>query len=123
MTREAHASTIYEYRVTEVIHVVDADTIDLALSLGFGIRAAFRFRLHDVDAPEVYGAHASDQGREARAFVEEWLSGRRLHALTFPASGRTVGLGDGAFGRWLVELVDSDTGESLADALRERGWS
>ncbi len=112
----------YVYRVAEVLRVIDGDTVDLRISLGFGLEAAFRFRLAGVDAPETYGAGASAAGRQAAEFVANWLADRdgQLVVRTHKGHPSTVGIGTGAFGRWLADVVDGD-GASLADALRAAG--
>lgn len=120
---------MYEYRVIDVVNVVDGDTVDVRISLGFGLRAALRVRLLGVDTPEVYGPNASDAGRAARAFTAEWLAAimdrgaGRLVLATYKGSQQTVGIGDGAFGRWLGSFYDGMTGESLTLALTEQGWT
>lgn len=42
---------MFTYRAT-VQHIVDADTVDFDVDLGFGVRALHRFRLLGLDAPE-----------------------------------------------------------------------
>ena len=113
----------YVYEVAEVIRVVDGDTIDCRLALGFGLTAAFRFRLANVDTPETYGPLRVEAGKAATAFTDAWLGQRqdRLRARTFKGSRATVGLGDGAFGRWLADIWCWPTGEHLADALVAAG--
>ncbi len=112
----------YTYRVKEVLRVVDGDTFDLRITFGFGQDASLRFRLADIDTPEMYGRAASAKGREAAEYTADWLADRdgRLVVRTFKGAQSTVGLGDGAFGRWLAAVVGPD-GESLADALRRAG--
>lgn len=115
---------MYEYRVVEIIRVVDGDTVDCVISLGFGLTAAFRFRLFDFDAPETRGAQADpERGPAAARFAHEWLAQRegQLLVRTEKSSDATVGIGDGAFGRWLATFVDQDTGERLQEAMREAG--
>jgi micrococcal nuclease len=43
---------MYEYRVKSVIAVVDGDTIDVDIDLGFDISLAKRVRLAGIDTPE-----------------------------------------------------------------------
>lgn len=43
------------YRVRRITRVVDGDTIDCEVDAGFCITVTERFRLLDVDAPEVRG--------------------------------------------------------------------
>lgn len=115
---------MHHYRVVDVLNVVDGDTIDCILSLGFGITAAFRFRVASVDTPEMRGPRAEPAGVEARTFTVQWFEERagRLSAQTFKGAQATVGIGDGAFGRWLAEFTDDATGEALSDALHNAGF-
>lgn len=115
--------TPYQYHVIETFPVTDADTVNLRITLGFGISAAFRFRLAGIDAPEVYGADASPEGRDAAEFVTDWLAERdgELMVRTYKGAQSTVGLGDGSFGRWKCDVVGPQ-GESLADDLRAAGY-
>ena len=43
---------MYEYFVKEVKNVVDGDTIDVVIDLGFDILFASRVRLAGIDTPE-----------------------------------------------------------------------
>jgi len=44
---------LYQYK-GKVVRVVDADTIDAEVDMGFGITMTQRFRINDWDAPETY---------------------------------------------------------------------
>ena len=44
----------YRYRA-ELDRVVDGDTFDVLIDLGFYIRIKERIRLEEVDTPEIYG--------------------------------------------------------------------
>jgi micrococcal nuclease len=57
---------IYIYKA-ELIRVVDGDTVDLVIDLGFDTQRKERFRLYGIDAPEMNTA----AGKEAKA----WLIG------------------------------------------------
>ena len=43
---------MYEYRIKKVLKVVDGDTIDVDIDLGFNISYTQRVRLAGIDAPE-----------------------------------------------------------------------
>ena len=43
---------MYEYRVKQVLKIVDGDTIDVDIDLGFDISFAQRVRLAGIDTPE-----------------------------------------------------------------------
>jgi endonuclease YncB( thermonuclease family) len=51
--KEANVTGLYQYK-GKVTRVVDADTVDAALDLGFGIIMHQRFRLDGYDAPETW---------------------------------------------------------------------
>jgi micrococcal nuclease len=43
---------MYEYRIKKVANVVDGDTIDVEIDLGFSVSYAQRLRLAGIDTPE-----------------------------------------------------------------------
>jgi micrococcal nuclease len=57
---------IYIYKAS-LIRVVDGDTVDLVIDLGFDTFRHERFRLYGIDAPEL----RTEAGKEAKA----WLIG------------------------------------------------
>lgn len=59
---------LYTY-AAEVIKIVDADTFDLDIDVGFKTRQEHRVRLRGVNAPEV----GTSPGRKAKRFVEREL--------------------------------------------------
>lgn len=116
---------IYVSRVAAVVRVVDGDTFDLDLDLGFYTTLRVRVRLADIDTWEVYGRNAHPLGPEARDFAEAWLVRRwgeegHLTVATYKLRPDTP-VADAAFGRWLGQVFDRD-GASLSDALRNAGY-
>lgn len=104
------------------MRVVDGDTVDCSIDLGFGLSGAFRFQLLGIDTPGLYGREASERGREALNFTRGWLAGRRLVVRTTKGGPTTVGIGDSHFGRWMAEFIDADTVEHLTVALIDAGF-
>jgi endonuclease YncB( thermonuclease family) len=110
----------WDYRVVEVLRVVDGDTFDLTLSkrMDFGFRLveekrwSTRFRLLGVDTYETNEAG----GAAATAFADEWIreavADDTLRGQTFKSDN---------FGRWLIDLYRADTDEHLKDALIREG--
>ena len=43
---------MYEYKIKEVVKVVDGDTVDIIIDLGFDLTKKERVRLAGIDAPE-----------------------------------------------------------------------
>jgi hypothetical protein len=116
--------TLYNYKVQDVVNVVDGDTYDLRISLGFGLAETLRFRAYGIDTPERYGKKASPGGNQATAFAQAWFEKHpNLYIRSYKGTGATVGIGDGAFGRWLADVRDFDTNESLTDALKAAGFA
>jgi micrococcal nuclease len=61
----------YIYRVKKVIKVVDGDTIDASIDLGFDISLEKRVRLNGIDTPE---SRTTDLKEKALGLeVKEWL--------------------------------------------------
>lgn len=66
---------MYTY-ACKVVNVIDGDTIDIELDLGFEIKMKERVRLLDVDTPEVFGQKAVPEGTIASDFTKRWLEER-----------------------------------------------
>ena len=62
---------MYHYKAT-VKRVVDGDTIDMDVDLGFGVSKLVRIRLADIDAPEVKGDERPE-GLSAKTYLEGLL--------------------------------------------------
>jgi micrococcal nuclease len=106
----------YEYRAT-VRRVVDGDTLDLAIDLGFECTLVTRVRLLGLNTPEVVGASKS-LGLASAAFVQQWCDNRAGNVLvrSYKAKQREK------YGRWLVEAWSADgQGSSLNQELLARG--
>ena len=51
---QAHITLgLYQYK-GKILNVVDADTVDASVDMGFGISMNQRFRINDYDAPETW---------------------------------------------------------------------
>lgn len=67
---------MYEYRVKKVLAVIDGDTIDVDIDLGFDISITKRVRLAGIDTPE---SRTSDKyekslGLESKALLKQKLA-------------------------------------------------
>ena len=67
-------SNLYHYRA-KVRRVVDADTIDVILDLGFDLHMEARIRFAGINAPEsrTRDLVEKQKGLESKRFVEDWL--------------------------------------------------
>ena len=86
---------MYEYRVSEVVKVVDGDTIDVILDLGFGLFKKERVRVAGIDTPEKRTRDKREKqlGYDATHFAEVWFA--EAGDLTVKTSK------DGKYGRML----------------------
>ena len=66
---------MYEYFVKEVKNVVDGDTIDVIIDLGFDILFASRVRLAGIDTPESRTTDKAEKalGVEAKEYLKKQL--------------------------------------------------
>ena len=64
----------YIYRIKEIYKVIDGDTIDASIDLGFGIYLTKRIRLAGIDTPESSTTNAKEKimGLESK----DWLKHR-----------------------------------------------
>ena len=67
---------MYEYAIKEVVRVVDGDTVDLNIDLGFSLFKKERVRLAGIDTPESRTRDLEEKafGLEAKEFLERRLS-------------------------------------------------
>ena len=99
----------YIYRA-KLINVVDGDTVDLAVDVGFRVSITDRFRLLGINAPEMHGT-SSPAGKEAKAALASMLAG--VETLTIKTHK-----GQDKYGRWLADIyVNTDGGELLVNKI------
>jgi len=91
---------MFEYPV-KVLRVVDGDTVDVDIDLGFGVwMRKQRIRMLGIDTPESRTRDKEEKvyGLAAKAFLKEALK-------QGPVTLRTVKDGKGKFGRILGEFI------------------
>ena len=72
----------------KVLNIVDGDTIDIELDLGFHIKMKERVRLIDVDTPEVFGPNAVAAGQVASDYSKRWIEERTARGVFLYESKR-----------------------------------
>jgi micrococcal nuclease len=67
---------MYQYKITEIRRVLDGDTVDVTIDLGFNIRLNHRVRLVNIDAPSVrtLNEEVKKYGLRAKEKLEEYLN-------------------------------------------------
>jgi micrococcal nuclease len=71
---------MYEYRVKKVLAVIDGDTIDVDIDLGFDISITKRVRLAGIDTPEsrTSDKHEKTLGLESKAMLKQRLAAAEI---------------------------------------------
>jgi len=106
---------MYTYRVLRVERVVDGDTVDVVLDLGFGVTIKQRLRIIGVDAPELRSKDPGERERAqgAKAFAEQWLiSSGQMVVTTYK---------DDKYGRMLGDFRREHRPETFSEAILAAG--
>ena len=96
----------YIYKAT-VCYVVDGDTIDVIVDLGFKVMTKKRLRLARINTPE----RGYTGYQEAKDYLTKNYLGKNLKL----RSSKT-----GKYGRWIAEIYDED-GESINQKMLDLG--
>lgn len=110
-------------RKATFIRVVDGDTIDVEIDLGWSMKLKERLRLSDVDTPEMNKTEESSAGKFVRDVVTEFFQEKEELIITSEAYDRT-GKVRGKFGRTIAEVYRVRDGASLNQYLlaEKLGW-
>jgi len=98
-----------------VLRVIDGDTVDVLLDLGFGMSTKQRLRIDDYDAPESWRPRNEAEkkhGEEAKAKAKELLDGKTLIFTTSKAVG--------IYGRYGASITLED-GRKFRDVMINEG--
>lgn len=111
---------MYEYKIARLVDVIDGDTIDVQIDLGFDISFSSRVRLTGIDTPESRTTNLSEKkyGLEAK----EWLKHRLLSAKKIVIRTEKPDSSE-KYGRILGTLVIDDEPVSLNDQLVKSGYA
>ena len=110
----------YIYRVRQVIKVVDGDTIDVAIDLGFDISLTKRVRLSGVDTPE---SRTTDLKEKTLGLeVKEWLK-KKLQDQTDIIIKTELPDSTEKYGRIIGHLFVNDHETSLNDQMIVEGYA
>ena len=104
------------FRRRAIVHrVVDGDTLDVEIDLGWSMTMRERLRLEFVNTPETRGAER-DAGDFVTALVKEWLpmgAEVLLASVAFDRKGRARG----KFGRTIAHVWHAGEGWNLNERL------
>jgi micrococcal nuclease len=62
---------MYQYKIKKIKRIIDGDTIDVDIDLGFGITLSQRIRLKDINAAETRTKDLAE--KEKGLSAKEWL--------------------------------------------------
>lgn len=75
-------SEVYTYRGS-VARVIDGDTMEINIDLGFHISVRRTFRLYGINTAEKISGEAGEPGKKAENFVRELVEGKAVIVQTF----------------------------------------
>ena len=88
----------------KVLDVIDGDTLDLVVDLGFDVHFRVRVRLHGINTPESRTSDKAEKelGLKAKAYTKDWTT---RHSTVFV---KTVKDKKEKFGRILAEIYSDE---------------
>ena len=108
---------MYEYRVKKVVKVVDGDTVDVELDLGFSLTKKERVRVAGIDTPECRTRNKEEKqyGQAAKLYMTGLLkNAKELKVRTEK---------DGKYGRMLGWFYADDNELSLNEQMVVDGYA
>ena len=114
----------YNFRVTEIVKVLDGDTIDVLIDLGFDLYKKERVRIAGVDTPEKRTRDLEEKalGLDAtywmKKHLEDTIAGDEELTIRTELKG-----GTGKYGRLLGWLYIGDADVSLNEQMITEGYA
>jgi micrococcal nuclease len=104
-------SYVYNART---LNVVDGDTADFAVDLGFDTTLNLRIRLNGVDTPEIHSKLIENRVRaqSAKRFVSDAILGKDVVLKTYKVD---------KYGRYLADVFVGDNPQSINEQLIAAG--
>ena len=114
----------YNFRVTEINRVLDGDTIDVTIDLGFDLYKKERVRIAGVDTPEKRTRDLEEKklGLDATAWLKDKLESTIDGDDELSIRTELVG-GVGKYGRLLGWLYIGDSDLSLNEQMITEGYA
>ena len=111
---------MYEYRVKKVLKIVDGDTIDVDIDLGFSVSFSQRVRLAGIDTPESRTRDLKEKalGLESKEYLKDLLEGAEDIIIQTEKPDSTE-----KYGRILGWLFINDDEVSLNEKMISDGYA
>lgn len=106
---------MYTYKI-KLTKVIDGDTLECIVDLGFRVSLKERFRLIGIDTPEVRTRDLEEKklGLKASEFVKDYCE-KHKDTLYVKVEGKDK------YGRWLGTFYKGEDPQSLNELLLENG--
>ena len=91
------APQLFSYRA-ELIRIIDGDSLQFLIDLGFHTHVKTTCRLVGINCPEMN----TKEGKAARAFVEAWFASSKTCIVSTVKDKREK------YGRWLARVTDAE---------------
>lgn len=113
------APSLYEYKA-KCLRVIDGDTMEFAVDLGFSLTSRRTIRLMGIDTPEIRGRSDAEEehGRQASEFV---YSNLFADGEAIEVTIRTHKDKREKYGRYMADVY-LPSGESLVQLLKDNGF-
>lgn len=110
---------MYEYRVKKVINIVDGDTVDVEIDLGFDIAITQRVRLAGIDTPESRTKDLREKklGLEAKEYLQKTIAAGAYKIKTEKPNSTEK------YGRMLGWFYVDQQEESINDSMIKLGYA
>ena len=110
----------YIYRIKSVLKVVDGDTIDASIDLGFDISLEKRIRLAGIDSPESRTRNLEEKalGLESKEWLKKTLEGAKDIIIKTEKPDSTE-----KYGRIIGHLFINDQETSLNNQMIDEGYA
>jgi micrococcal nuclease len=103
---------MFQYRAT-IIRVIDGDTVEALVDLGFRITTTQRLRLYGINAPELHKVAQIKAAKAAKAALEDLLpAGADVTIETSKSDD---------WGRWLATIIKD--GENINKWMVKNGYA
>lgn len=108
---------MWTYRA-QLVRVVDGDTVDVLVDLGFGVQITQRVRVAGVDAAE----RNTVTGAGVTAWARDWIAAHSPHGVLWPLTlTSSKPRPTDKYGRYVADITATVGGDSLAAAMLAAG--
>lgn len=113
-------SNMFEYYVKEVTNVVDGDTIDVVIDLGFDISFTSRVRLAGIDTPESRTTDKVEKvlGLESKEYLKKAIKAAKTVVIKTEKMDSSE-----KYGRILGWVYLDGSGNSINNEMIEKGYA